>query len=62
MIAFEVSDFKTTVVQAPAQAFADRIAEFSRAKSREVEELRKERDAEREAKLKSMEEIVRMVK
>ena len=62
MIAFEVSDFKTTVVQAPAQAFADRMAEFSRVKSREVEELRKERDTERAAKLKSMEEIERMVK
>jgi len=38
------------------------MAEFSRAKSREVEELRRERDTERAAKLKSMEVIERMVK
>ena len=47
VVVFEVSDFKTQISNTPMTVFAERMAEFSRGKSREVEELRRERDSER---------------
>ena len=63
VVAFEVSEeFRTTLVNNPATFFADKMADFSRAKSREIEELRRERDNERAYKVEAMAEIEKIVK
>lgn len=61
MLAFHISDFKTTVSANPLEVFADKMQEYTRVKNREFEQLRKERDferAEKERVMRGMEELV----
>lgn len=62
MVVFEVSDFKTQISNTPMTVFAERMAEFSRGKCREVEELRRERDSERQGKAAALKEVEALVK
>jgi len=62
VVVFEVSDFKTQISNTPMTVFAERMAEFSRGKCREVEELRRERDSERQGKAAALKEVEALVK
>jgi hypothetical protein len=46
-VAFEVPNFKYSIVNNPAHYFNDKMSEFCRKKNREIDDLKKERDQER---------------
>ncbi|CDW86386.1 UNKNOWN [Stylonychia lemnae] len=62
VVAFEVSNIKSTVVPNPMHYFADKMSEFVRRKNREIDDLKKERDTERQTKLDCMKEINKLIK
>jgi uncharacterized protein YcbK (DUF882 family) len=62
VLAFHISEFKTTLSQNPMEHFADRMQDYTRAKCKELETLRRERDSERDEKERVMRGIDDLVK
>jgi hypothetical protein len=51
VVAFEINNFKMNIVDNAMVFFTEKMSEFCRKKNREVDELKKDRDSEKELKL-----------